>query len=111
MEINIDKDALFKALFVAYVVTCVLCTSLITAFLIVPLAIWANLWLFHQPTAKAICMISEDKERCLDIMSQIAEELELLKVIIYQEVGTNEFEYVGTVELQDELEVDMDLDD
>tara|TARA_A100000164_G_scaffold50317_1_gene38954 strand:+ start:87 stop:428 length:342 start_codon:yes stop_codon:yes gene_type:complete len=111
MEINIDKDDLLKALFVIYVIVCILCTSLITAFLIVPLAMWANLYLFYQPVAKGLCMISNDRERCMYVMEEVAEELELKQVIIYEEVELNKFEHVGIIELQDEVDVDMDLDE
>ena len=111
MEINIDRDDLLKALFVIYVIICILCTSLITAFLIAPLAIWSNMYLFYQPVTKGLCMISNARERCMYVMEEVAEELELKQVIIYEEVELNKFEHVGIIELQDEVDFDMDLDE
>ncbi len=72
---------------------------------------WANLYLFYQPVAKGLCMISNDRERCMYVMEEVAEELELKQVIIYEEVELNKFEHVGIIELQDEVDVDMDLDE
>ena len=111
MEINIDRDDLLKALFVIYVIVCILCTSLITAFLIAPLAIWSNMYLFYETMPKALCMVSNDRDRCVAVMEEIAEELELKQIIIYEEVELNKFEHVGIIELQDEVDVDIDLDD
>tara|TARA_S200000501_G_C20212190_1_gene477714 strand:- start:209 stop:358 length:150 start_codon:yes stop_codon:yes gene_type:complete len=45
------------------------------------------------------------------VMEEVAEELELKQVIIYEEVELNKFEHVGIIELQDEVDVDMDLDE
>jgi len=60
-----------------------------------------------------VCMIASDKEKCLAVMEDVAESLGVDKVIIYQAKGENEDEYerLGTLDLQPEVDLDIDLDE
>lgn len=111
MEVKIDKRLLAQTIFIAYVAICILNTSLLSAFLLVPLALWSNMWLFYQDPPQAVCMISNDKEKCLSIMEDVAEALGCERIVMYEATGEDEYKSLGVLELQDEIEVDLDLDD
>lgn len=110
MIIKIDKTTMYQALFVAYVAICILSTSLWSAFMLVPLALWSNMWLFHQDPPQAICMISNDKEKCLSVMEDVAEALGCERIVMYEAVDDEKYVSLGVFDLQDEIEIDLDLD-
>ena len=56
-------------------------------------------------------MISKDKENCLSVMEDVAESLGVDTVIIYEAKGEDEYEHIGTLELQPEVEMDLDDDE
>ena len=108
MEISIPKDY-GKVLFLAYSCACLWYTSLVTAVLVFPLILLSNMWLFYQDPPKAICMISNDKDRCLTVMGEVAENLGAERVFVYEDKGEDQdYEYLGEVVLQPEVEVDID---
>ena len=113
MELQIDKEEATLVGFLFYVAACMWFTSIVTAFLILPLALFAWAWIFQSRPPYAVCMIAKDKEKCLTVMEDVAESLGVDQVIIYEAVGENEDDYkhLGTLNLQPEVEVELDLDD
>jgi len=110
MEIKVSKRTIAQAVFVTYVAICIMNTSLATAFLLVPLALWANMWLFYQDPPQAICMISKDREKCMSVMEDVAESLGVDRIVMYEAIGEDKYEHLGVLEIQDEVEIDIDLD-
>lgn len=54
-------------------------------------------------------MISKDKDRCLSVMEEVAENLGAERVFVYEDKGEDQdYEYLGEVVLQPEVEVDID---
>jgi len=111
MQAEIDKEKATYIGFVAYVATCMWFTSLTTAFLILPLVLFAWGWIFLHEQPYAVCLISKDKDKCLSVMEDLAESLGVQRVIIYEAKGEDDYEHLGTLELQDEIEIDLDLED
>lgn len=111
MEVQIDKEEATLAAFILYVAACMWFTTILTAFLILPLALFAWAWIFQSRPPYAVCMISKDKEKCLSVMEDVAESLGVDTVIIYEAKGEDEYEHIGTLELQPEVEMDLDDDE
>lgn len=111
MEVQIDKEQSTLVAFLLYVAACMWFTSLLTAFLILPLALFAWAWIFHSSPPYAVCMISNDKDKCLSVMEDVAESLGVNRIIIYEAKGEDEYEHLGTLELQEEIEVEFDDDE
>lgn len=108
MEIKIDKEDATSVAFLLYVAVCMWFTTLVTAILILPLALFAWAWIFYSKPPIAICMIADDKEKCLAVMEEVAESLGVEQVILYEAKGEDEYEHLGVFELQPEIEVEFD---
>jgi hypothetical protein len=110
MDIHLPEE-LGKVAFLIYVVICLWFTSITTAFLIVPLILISNMCLFNQPPQMAICLISDDPDKCMLVMKEVAKSVGADQVIVYKDVGSkDDYQYLGEVNLLPEVKESKDQD-
>ena len=110
MEFVIDKEKALQLSFLLYCSCCMWFTSISTAIMIIPLVIFSYAWIFSQEPPFAVCMISKDKEKCIAVMEELAEGIGAERIIIYEE-KQGDYEYLGDMFLQPEIQVDLDEDE
>ena len=102
MSVAIRFPLTIKLVFTIYTVTILLLLELMTAVMIVPLVILSAHALLARP--KAICIIGEHKNMCLNALTFAAESLEIEEVHIFEATRKEEeIQPVGVYDSSEEM--------